>query len=135
MEENAEPTQQAPQTPDSTEAPPVTPTEQEISQNSKNLAMLCHLLGLLTNFLGPLNLWIIKKEEDEFVNEQGKEALNFQITLAIAYIVGTITSFFCVGFILIAIAGVADLVFCIMACLAASKGEHYRYPASIRLIK
>ena len=135
MEENAEPTQQAPQTPDSTEAPPVTPTEQEIPQNSKNLAMLCHLLGLLTNFLGPLILWIIKKEEDKFVDEQGKEALNFQITIMIASVVAGVTACIGVGFIVGAVVGVADLVFSIMACLAASKGEHYRYPASIRLIK
>lgn len=132
MEENAEPTQQ---TPESTQTPPVTPTQQEPSQDAKNLAMLCHLLGLLTNFLGPLILWIIKKDEDEFVDEQGKEALNFQITIMIALTVAGVTACIGIGFIVAAIAGVADLVFCIMACLAASKGEHYRYPVAIRLIK
>ncbi len=126
-----------PQEPDPGAPPPVPeqPQSQEIQQDSKNLAMLCHLLGLLTNFLGPLILWIIKKDDDAFVDEQGKEALNFQITIVLAGIVGTITSFICVGFILLAVAGIADLVFSIMACVAASKGKHYRYPVSIRLVK
>lgn len=107
----------------------------ETSQDAKNLAMLCHLLGLLTSFLGPLILWLIKKDEQPFVDEQGKEALNFQITVMLAYIVGGITSVICVGFILLAAAGIADLVFSIMACIAASKGEHYRYPVTLRLLK
>jgi len=107
----------------------------ETSQDAKNLAMLCHLLGLLTSFLGPLILWLIKKDEQPFVDEQGKEALNFQITVMLAYIVGGITSVICVGFILLAAAGIADLVFSIMACIAASKGEHYRYPVALRLLK
>ncbi len=134
-----------PQQPDSGSPPPVpeqpqaAPTEpaqsQEIPQDSKNLAMLCHLLGLLTNFLGPLILWLIKKDEDAFVDEQGKEALNFQITLMLAGIVAGATSCIGIGIILIPVVGIADLVFSIMACVAASKGQHYRYPASIRLVK
>ena len=135
MEEDfAKPT---PQEPDPGTPPPIPEQQQsqEIPQDSRNLAMLCHLLGLLTNFLGPLILWLIKKDEDAFVDEQGKEALNFQITIALAYIVGGITTFLCVGFILLAVAGIANIVFSIMACIAASKGERYRYPASIRLVK
>ncbi len=134
-----------PQEPDPGSPPPIpeqpqaTPSEaaqpQEISQDSKNLAMLCHLLGLLTNFLGPLILWLVKKDEDAFVDEQGKEALNFQITMMIAGVVAGLTAAFCVGIIIGAVAAIADLVFSIMACVAASKGQHYRYPVSIRLVK
>lgn len=109
--------------------------ESAISQDSRNMAMICHLLGLLTNFLGPLILWLIKKDEDAFVDEQGKEALNFQITLMIVYAVGALTAALCIGFVLILLASIGDLVFSILACVAASKGEHYRYPVSIRLIK
>lgn len=106
-----------------------------ISQDSKNMAMLCHLLELFTNFLGPLILWILKKDQDAFIDEQGKEALNFQITVLIASLVAGITAVLCVGVILAVAVGIADIVFSIMACVAASKGEHYRYPASIRLVK
>ena len=55
--------------------------------------------------------------------------------MALAYVVGTVTSFLCVGFILLAVAAVADIVLSIMACVATSKGEHYRYPICIRLLK
>ena len=134
-----------PQQPDPDTPPPIpeqpqdAPTEpaqpQEISQDSKNLAMLCHLLGLLTNFLGPLILWLMKKNDDAFVDEQGKEALNFQITIALAGIVGGATVCIVIGFILLAAAAIANIVFSIMACIAASKGKHYRYPVAIRLVK
>ncbi len=134
-----------PQEPDSGSPPPIpdqpqsTPSEpaqpQEISQDSKNLAMLCHLLGLLTNFLGPLILWLVKKDDDAFIDEQGKEALNFQITLMLAGIVAGATSCLGIGLILLPVIMILDLVFSIMACVAASKGQHYRYPVSIRLVK
>ncbi len=126
-----------PQEPDPGSPPPIPeqPQPQEISQDSKNLAMLCHLLGLLTNFLGPLILWLVKKDEDAFVDEQGKEALNFQITIALAGIVGGATTCIVIGFILLGVALIANIVFSIMACIAASKGQHYRYPVSIRLVK
>ena len=133
MQEDFEPQEHGPETAQNQNQADAMPGE--FSQDSRNMAMLCHLLGLLTNFLGPLILWLIKKDEDAFVDEQGKEALNFQITLIIGYIVGGITTPICIGFALIPLVGIADIVFSIIACVAASKGEHYRYPMSIRLIK
>ena len=126
-----------PQQPDPDTPPPIPeqPQSQEIPQDSKNLAMLCHLLGLLTNFLGPLILWLVKKDDDAFVEEQGKEALNFQITIVLAGIVAGATSCIGIGIILIPVVGIADIVFSIMACIAASKGKHYRYPVALRLVK
>ncbi len=105
------------------------------SQDSRNMAMLCHLLGLLTNFVGPLILWLIKKDDDEFVDRQGKEALNFQITILLASIVSGLLTAVCIGVFLAIAVGVADLVFSIMACVKSSKGEDYRYPCSLRLVK
>ena len=124
-----------PQEPDPGSPPPIPEQPQEISQDSKNLAMLCHLLGLLTNFLGPLILWLVKKDDDAFIDEQGKEALNFQITLMLAGIVAGATSCIGIGLILLPVIVILDLVFSIMACVAASKGQHYRYPVAIRLVK
>lgn len=106
-----------------------------LSQESKNMAMLCHLLAIFTGFLGPLILWLIKKDQDPYVDSQGKEALNFQITVTIALFAAGILSYICIGLILLPIIGICDLIFCIMACLAASKGENYRYPATLRLVK
>ena len=148
MDQNMDTPNPAPEQPEQTETQPTAqsePTEQaeapqspeaaDISQDSKNMAMLCHLLGLFTNFVGPLILWLIKKDEDKFVDSQGKEALNFQITVIIAGIASGILSFVCIGFLLAIAVSICDLVFCILACVATSKGENYRYPVSLRLVK
>jgi uncharacterized Tic20 family protein len=98
-------------------------------------AMLCHLLAIFTGFIAPLIIWLIKKGEDPFVDHHGKEALNFQITVAIALIVSWLLCFICVGFVLLPAVWIADLVFLIIASIKASNGEMYKYPLSIRLIK
>lgn len=105
------------------------------SQDARNMAMLCHLLGLLTCFVGPLILWLIKKDDDEFINRQGKEALNFQITVLLASVVCVPLMAVCIGGIVAPAVAVADLVFSIMACVKSSKGEDYRYPVALRLVK
>ncbi len=107
----------------------------EVSKDARMWAMLCHLLGLFTCFIGPLIIWLIKKDEDPFVDDQGKEALNFQITVAIAMIVSAALAVICVGFFLGIAVSIADLVFCIVASVKANGGQAYRYPVSIRLIK
>jgi uncharacterized Tic20 family protein len=109
------------------------PKPAEENKDARTFAMLAHLLGIFTSFVGPLIIWLVKKDEHPFVNEQGKEALNFQITVAIAYVVATLLPI--AGCFLAPAVWVVNLIFCIMACVAANKGEHYRYPVSLRLIK
>jgi uncharacterized Tic20 family protein len=111
------------------------PKPTEVSKDARTFAMLAHLLAIFTCFVGPLVIWLVKKEEHPFIDEQGKEALNFQITVAIAYVAASLLSFLCIGFLLFPAVWVVNLIFCIMACVAANKGEHYRYPVSLRLIK
>lgn len=105
--------------------------------------MLAHLLGGLFFFVGPLIIWLLKKEESPFVNDQGKEALNFQITVAIALvaatIVGSILAFIpfagaCLAPLVFAVVPIGNLVFAILGCMAANKGTPYRYPFALRLI-
>lgn len=114
-------------------APP--PPDGEITQDARTMAMLAHLLGIFTGFLGPLIIWLIKKDESSFVDEQGKEALNFQITVVIASFIAGATVVIFIGCILAPAVVIADIVFCVIAALAANKGEHYRYPLTIRFIK
>ena len=76
------------------------PKPQAATKESKMWAMLAHLLGLFTCFIGPLIIWLVKKDEDAFVNDQGKEALNFQITVALAMVVSGLLSVVCIGIIL-----------------------------------
>ena len=95
------------------------------------MGMLCHLLGIPLGFVGPLIIWMIKKDEMPFVNDQGKESLNFQLTVLIAaMLIGIPTCG--VGAIVI---GLAALVFCIIATIKANNGEYYRYPLTLRMVK
>lgn len=113
-----------------------------LSKDVRNWAMLCHLsalVGLLGNgigfFLGPLIVWLIKKEEHPFIDDQGKEAVNFQITMFIAFMIALVLSFVLIGIPLLLALGVLEIVFPIIAAIQASNGTHYRYPLAIRFIK
>jgi hypothetical protein len=99
------------------------------------MAMLCHLLAIFTGFLGPLVIWLVKKDSSPFVDDQGKEALNFWLTVTIALIVCSVTSFLCIPAIIGMGIWVAALVFSIMGTMKANNGIAYRYPLNIRLIK
>ena len=101
-------------------------------QNARTMGMLCHLLGIFTFFIGPLIIWVMKKDESPFVNDQGKEALNFQITTAIA----TVLCFFgfCIAPLLILAVNIVRIVFSIIATIKANQGIPYRYPVTLRLI-
>ncbi len=98
-------------------------------------AMLAHLGGIILGFVAPLVIWLVHKERGRFVEEQSKEALNFQITLLIAVIVSWLLTFVLIGFVLLPLVGIAGLILMIMAGIAANKGEAYRYPFALRLIK
>ena len=111
-----------------------TPTDGAPSSESRTLGMLAHLLGIM-GFLGPLIIWLIKKDDEPFVDDQGKEALNFQITVLIGLIVSGLLTFICVGFFTAAAIAIGNIVLCIMAALKANEGETYRYPFTLRLIK
>jgi len=106
-----------------------------ISKEAANMAMLCHLLAIFTSFIGPLIIWLAKKDDDPFIDDQGKEALNFQITVLLAMIVSGLLCFVCIGFILLTLVWIANLVFCVIASVKASNGQAYRYPLTIRFIK
>ncbi len=108
---------------------------QGTSNDDRNLAMLAHLLGIVSGFVGALIIWLIKKDQSAFIDEQGKEALNFQITVMIAFVGSWILMFVLIGMLLMPLLLIANLVFCILAAVAVSKGEHYKYPFAIRLLK
>ena len=103
--------------------------------------MLCHLLsfsGYLIPFgsvLGPLIIWMIKKDEMPFVNDQGKESLNFQLTMLIAVIVSVILCFVLIGFLMLGVVLIFQILVVIMASIKANEGIKYRYPYTIRFLK
>ncbi|MEM7699992.1 MAG: DUF4870 domain-containing protein [Verrucomicrobiota bacterium] len=105
--------------------------------DEKTMGLLVHLLGGVTNIVGPLIIWMIKKEESPFVNDQGKEALNFQITMLIGYavtvILGVVTGG-CLSMILWPAVFLVSLIFGILGGIEAGKGVVYRYPFALRLV-
>jgi len=114
----------------------------QVSKDEQNWAMFCHLAALsgfvipLGNVLGPLIVWLIKKDTMPLVNQHGKEALNFQITVLIAFVVCIVLTLVLVGFLLMFVVGIGALVLTIMAAVKVSNGQFdYKYPFALRLIK
>jgi len=105
------------------------------SSDEKNVATITHLAGTVFSFIPSLIVWLLKKDDSPYIANQSKEALNFQITIAVAMFISTyILSWILVGLALIPIIIVVNIVFCIIAAVATSKGESYRYPLCLRLI-
>lgn len=111
------------------------------NKDERTWGMLCHLTALsgfiipFGSILGPLIIWLIKKDEMPFVDDQGKEALNFQITMLIAFIISFVLMFILIGFVLMGVVAIFDIVMLIIASIKANEGVRYRYPYAIRLIK
>lgn len=107
------------------------------STDDRTMAMLAHLLGII--IVIPLIIWILKKDSSSFIGDNAKEALNFQITMFIVGIavgiVGCIPVLGLVTLIVGPLLGLVDIIFCVIGALAANKGELYRYPFAIRLVK
>jgi uncharacterized Tic20 family protein len=123
---------------DNITAPPPPPTSAgPVPSDQRTMALVAHLLGIFTGFIGALIIWLINKDDTTkpFVIDQSKEALNFQITIAIAYIVSSILVVVLIGTLMLAAVWVANLVLCILAGVKANNGEAYRYPFALRLIK
>ena len=119
-------------------APPPTAVagaDASISKDDRTMAMLAHLLGIVTSIIGPLIIWLIKKDQSAFVDEHGKEALNFQITMLIGQVIGMVTAAFCIGVVIMPLVMLATVIFSILAAIKTNAGVHYRYPFAIRMVK
>jgi len=111
------------------------------SQEERNLGMVSHFAsfaGFLIPFggvLGPLVVWQLKKDESEYVDYHGKEAVNFQLTMLIALFISFILVFVLIGIPLLIGLAIFDLIIVIIAGVKANDGVHFRYPMCIRFIK
>jgi uncharacterized Tic20 family protein len=124
---------EVPQTTTSADAAPV--SDGAPTSDDRTMGLLAHLGGILFGFVPSLIVWLVKKDTSKFLDDQGKEALNFQITMAIAHVACFILTFLVIGVFIWPLVWLANLIFCILGGLAANKGEKYRYPFAIRLIK
>ena len=129
------------------------PPEGGHSAEARQWAMFAHLSalvgGILTTgwagslgcFIGPLIIWLAKKDSMPFVDDQGKEALNFNITVGIVFLALAVLSILTLGIGLViavpawVIIGVAWLILSIIAAIKANEGVAYRYPFAVRLVK
>lgn len=115
-------------------------SDNQITNDDKNWGMFSHLSALVGfiipfgNILGPLLIWQIKGKESAFIATEAKEALNFQITMLIGFIICFVLMFVVIGLFLVWILALADLILLIMAAVSASKGQPYRYPFALRLV-
>ncbi len=116
-------------------------TEEGVPKKERTFAMFCHLGAFagyifpFGNILAPLIIWLIKKEEMPFVNDQGKESLNFQISITIYFIVSLLLALVLIGYVFMLGLAVFNIVMVIIATVKANNGEAYRYPLTIRFLK
>ncbi|WP_206517985.1 DUF4870 domain-containing protein [Rhodococcus sp. X156] len=106
----------------------------QLSPDETTWSLLAHLSGIVLGFLGPLLVMLIKGNESPYTRRNAVEALNFQITLVIAYVISALLMVLLIGFLLLPLLYVADVVFSVLAGVAASKGQDYRYPFTWRFI-
>lgn len=131
--------------------PPPAPSDSS-TEDERLWAMIAHLSALLGGlvtgavggwgfFIGPLVVWLVKKDTMPFVDDQAKEALNFNITVSALFLILLAFTVMTLGIgILITgpimfIVGIAALVFIIIAAIKAKEGVRYRYPFTLRLVK
>lgn len=136
--DDAEPIE--PSTEAENQQPPVLPATEVKADNT--MGMLCHLLSLtqllgvpLGNILGPLIVWLIKRDEDPFVDLCGKESLNFQISMTIYLAISVVLMVIFIGFFMVIALMILNIVYTIIAAIKASEGTSYTYPFTIRFIK
>lgn len=109
-------------------AQPVSPTDE------RTWSTLGHVGGIVLGFLAPLVVYLVYKDRSVFLRRHSAEALNFQITMVIAYLAGVVLLFVIIGVFVLVAAWVLTIVYAIIAAVAASRGQEYRYPLTIRFV-
>ncbi|MBV6683465.1 DUF4870 domain-containing protein [Bacillus sp. JRC01] len=105
------------------------------TSDEKLMAMLIYLTSFFTTFIGPLIIWLMKREDSEFVDFHGKEYLNFLISYTIYSIVASLLMLILIGFVLLPVVGILAFILTILAAVKSYGGETYRIPTVIRFIK
>lgn len=121
-----------------TTPPPAQPAYQPqpvSAGDEKTWSILSHVGGIILNWVGPLIIFLIYKDRSPVIRQHSVQALNFQITIFIAYVVGWILSLIIIGFFIVLAASVVSIIFGIMGALAANEGRPYKYPFAIPFVK
>ena len=108
---------------------------QPANKDEQNMGLLMFILGIFTSFIGPLILWLMKKEQSRYLEAQGKEILNFQITTFLLMLCNIPLFFIVIGILTHFAIVITYLVLMIIGAVTASKGNFYRFPFAFRLLK
>ena len=123
---------------------PVGAEAKEADRDARQWAMFCHLGGLagyvpilpgIGSLVVPLIIWQVKKDDFPFLDEQGKEAVNFQLSILLYELIALASICIAIGIVLLPAVVVVNIVFVIIASVKSNNGERYRYPMCIRFIK
>src|SRR5699024_3748370 len=107
----------------------------QTTSDDRLMAMLIYVTSLFTTIIGPIIIWLIKREESAFVDYHGKEYFNFIISYFVYGIVAGLSTIILIGILLVPVVSIAFLVFTIIAAIKAYNGEMYRIPLIFRIIK
>ncbi|MDE2088158.1 MAG: DUF4870 domain-containing protein [Xanthomonadaceae bacterium] len=120
----------------SDQMPPPPPATTEPSSDDRNLAMLTHLSGFIFSLIVPLIVWLVHKDRADkaYLVGEAKEALNFQITVLIGYVICGVLAVILIGALLGWLLWLANLILCIVAAVKVSSDGSYRYPFALRLV-
>ncbi|WP_144211863.1 DUF4870 domain-containing protein [Shewanella donghaensis] len=112
-----------------------------VEKEARNMGLLVYAASIagyiipLGSIIGPLIVWLMKRDEFEFVNECGKNCLNFKLSLLIYVVISTILAFVGIGILLLVVLGLLDIICTIIGIIRAGEGKAYRYPLTINFIK
>ena len=113
----------------------------ELSETERNWAMLCHLSAFAGYFfpfggiIGPLICWLTRKDESQWVDQNGKQSMNFQLSITLYMVLAIPLCFILIGIPIVIFLGFLEVICIIIASVKASKGEEFKYPVTIPFIQ
>lgn len=105
-----------------------------VNHDDRMLAMLIYVISFFTAFIGPLLIWLLKRDESDFIDHHGREYFNFLIAISVYGVIGFILLFAVVGFFILIAIGVGGFILTIVAAIKAFEGEYYRFPFIFRIL-
>lgn len=105
-----------------------------VEKDDRTLAMLIYLISFFTAFIGPLIIWLLKKDESDFIDHHGREYFNFLISVTVYSIISGILIIIIIGAFMLAIVGITAFILTIVAAIKAYEGHYYRFPFIFRIL-
>lgn len=105
-----------------------------VERDDRTLAMMIYVISFFTAFIGPLIIWLLKKDESDFIDHHGREYFNFLISMTVYFIISAILIIVVIGIIMVIVLSIAVFVLTIVAAIKAFEGDYYRFPFIFRIL-